>query len=73
MTKNIIIVVLAIVGIVFAYMLFVQFPEKAEAECAEKVEAYVEEAVTECMTQAEQCATTLEYLMSVPECAEMLN
>jgi len=80
MTKNIIIVVLAVIIIILGYMLMVTFPERAEAECTIKcteiVQAQVTSAVQECMSGleecilgVEECQQTLEQLIQVPECA----
>ena len=63
--KNIIIVILVIIIAVLAYMLFVSFPEKAEAECEEMVLEQVSAAVA-------QCQATLQQLMQIPACASAI-
>lgn len=74
--KNIIIIILIIIIIVLAYMLFISFPDKAEAECKAQITSVVEEqvmsAVQECQQGIQQCQAILQQLQQVPECAVLM-
>jgi len=89
MVKNIILVVLVIAVLGLAYMLFVDFPKRAEAECRTRAEAECKaqientvipqaeaacmEATTQLVASAQQCGQTLQQLMQVPACAAVLQ
>lgn len=76
MIKNIIILVLVITIVVFGYLLLVNFPKKAEAECKITVEQQVKSAVQPYMAETQQYRQAfeqaLEQVMLIPACASAL-
>jgi type II secretory pathway pseudopilin PulG len=64
--KNAIIAVLIIVIAILGYMLLVNFPQKAKAQCEETVTTQVTGAV-------QQCQQALQQIMQIPACVSALS
>jgi Tfp pilus assembly protein PilO len=73
MVKNIIILVLVIIIVALGYLLLVNFPKKAEAECKTTVEQQVASAVQQYMTETQQYRRALEQVILIPACASALQ